>query len=167
MSAPTASQSENIGDNIAAGFVTVLTQDTTYTTLAAFGPRMPLEMPKNRIEVRSGGFIRANDLMNFTATGTAYYNYRRGTLSVTVITQRHSQINTGISSQHGAMVGRVRYLLSRGAQKMTAAIIGGYGMLDIIDQGDNYRADETTETDRTELRFQIDLVIPPANYLDS
>ena len=92
MSAPTASQSENIGDNIAAGFVTVLTQDTTGTTLAAFGPRMPLEMPKNRIEVRSGGFIRANDLMNFTATGTAYYNYRRGTLSVTVITQRHSHL---------------------------------------------------------------------------
>jgi hypothetical protein len=65
------------------------------------------------------------------------------------------------------MVGRVRWLLSRGAQKMTANIIGGYGMLDIIDQGDNYRADEPTETDRTELRFQIDLVIPPANYLDS
>jgi hypothetical protein len=167
MSNPTASQSENIGDNIAAGFVTVLTQDTTGTTLAAFGPRMPLEMPKNRIEVRSGGFSRINDVMNVSTNGTYYYNYRRGLLSVTVLTQRHSQLNTGVSSQHGAMIGRIRWLLSRGAQKMTAAVIGGYGMLDIIDQGDNYRADETTETDRTELRFQIDLVIPPANYLDS
>jgi hypothetical protein len=167
MSVPTASQSENIGDNIAAGFVTVLTQDTVGTTLAAFGPRLPLEMPRNRIEVRSGGFARVNDVMNFTATGTAYYNYRRGILSVTVVTQRHSQNGVGVSSQHGDMVGRVRYLLSRGAQKMIPNVIGGYGMLDIIDQGDNYRADETSETDRTELRFQIDLVIPPANYLDS
>lgn len=163
----TASQSENIGDNIAAGFVAVLAADTPSTTLSAFGPRLPEQMPKNRIEVRSGGFMRASDQMNIATDGTYYYNHRRGYLSVTVVTQRHTQQGVGPTSQHGEAIGRVRWLLSRGAQKMTAAVNGGYGILDIIDQGDNYRADLPTETDRTELRFQIDLLIQPSNYLDS
>lgn len=163
----TATQSENIGDNIANGFVAVLAADTTKTTLTAYGPRLPDQMPKNRIEVRSGGFMRASDQMNVATDGTYYYNYRRGNLSVTVVTQRHTQQGVGPTSEHGTAIGRVRWLLSRGAQRMTAALNGGYGILDIIDQGDNYRADIATETDRTELRFQIDLVISPSNYLDS
>lgn len=166
MSIPTASQSENIGDNIAAGFVTVLAADPS-TTLPGYGPRIPTTMPKNRIEVRSGGFVRANDQMNVTATGVYYYNYRKGVLTVTVVTQRHSQKEVGPSSQHGDAIGRCRWLLSRGAQKMVPATIGGYQVLDIIDMGDTYTTDDATETERTALRFQIDLLIPPANYLDS
>lgn len=159
-----ASTSENIGDYIAAGLVAAITADGANSPLPAFGPRATVEMPTNRVQVSAGSFVRATDQMAQNGAGTWYYNHRRGILSVMVVTQRTTLQGTGATSNHGVMVGRVRWLCSIASQTLTPAIMGGYQIVDVIDQGDVSRSDETTDTDRTELRFQIDLLIPPANY---
>lgn len=167
MSTPTASQSENIGDYLAAGLVTVIGNDGASSPLPAFGPRAAAQMPTNRIEVRAGSFYRASDQMNQNEAGTWFYNHHRGILEFTVITQRPVQKSQGPTTNHGVAIGRTRWLCNITAQKLLPAVIGGYQIVDVIDQGDTYTADEPTDTDRTKVRFQIDLLIPPANYADS
>jgi len=102
--------------------------------------------------------------MNQNAQGSWYYNHRRGILSFTVVSQRQAQDAWGPDSEHSQQCGRIRYLMSRQAQKLVPAVVNGYEIEDMIDLGDTYRADEVEGTDRTEIRFQVDLVIPPANY---
>lgn len=167
MSATTASTLENVGDVLATGIVAVIAADGTSSPLPAFGPRQAVQMPKSaRVEVRCGNFLRGSDQMNYAPDGSPYYNHLRGVASLTVITQRQSLANVGADSKHGVAIGRCRWLMSRTAQKLVPAAVT-YQVVDVVDLGDTYRADEATETDRTELRFQIDLVIPPANYSDS
>jgi len=162
----TAQQSENPADYVVAGIVSVLNADTGMP-IPAFGPRMPLEMPKNRIEVRAGNFSRATDLMNKNANGQYFYAHKRGIVSITVITQRVTQAATGESSSHGVAIGRCGYTMSFTANVLTTTVMSGFQVVDIIALGDTARQDEPSDTDRTELRFQIDLLITPANYIPS
>lgn len=167
MSAPTtASTLENVGDVLAAGIVAIIKADGASSPLPSFGPREIATMPRGRVEVRCGSFIRGTDQMNYAPDGSPYYNHRRGIASLTIITQRQADPDTGADTKHGVAVGRCRWLMSRTAQKLIPSVVT-YQIVDVIDLGDTYRADDATETDRTELRFQIDLVIPPANYQDS
>lgn len=167
MSAPTnASTLENVGDVLAAGIKFVIEQDGARSPLPPFGPRDISQMPPARVEIRCGSFSRGSDQMNYAPDGSPYYNHRRGIASLTVITQRNADPNVGPDTKHGIAVGRCRWLMSRTAQKLIPSIVT-YQIVDVIDLGDTYRADEPTETDRTEIRFQIDLVIPPANYTDT
>ncbi len=160
----TASQSENIGDYLATGGAQVLTDDGANFPLPAFGPRATEKMSKTRCEVWAGGFTRASDQMNINPQGEYYYNHRRGILAFTVVTQRQALTAVAPAGKHGEAIGRVRWLMSRIAQKMLPDIVGGYQIVDIIDNGDLYARDDVEQTDRTEIRFQIDLIIPPANY---
>jgi len=160
----TASQSENIGDYLAAGFVTVIANDGASSPLPAYGPRSTLKMGKGRVEVRAGGFTRASDQMNINPQGAYYYNHRRGNLILTVVSQRQTQTAVAPDSVHSVAVGRCGWLLNRIAQKMLPSVVGGYQIVDIIDQGDVYAYDTDEQTDRTEIRFQIDLLITPENY---
>lgn len=158
---------ENVGDELATGIASVVTADSPTSPFAAFGPRNTKAMPKARVECRAGSFIRASDQMAISASAGYYYNHRRGTVTLTVISQRHTLDAVGPDSKHATAVGRCRWLMSRAAQVLTPAAIGGYEVLDSIDQGDTYSTgqEDGTATDRTELRFQIDLVIPPAIYV--
>lgn len=167
MSATLVTKAENISDNVVKGVVTVITNDESSSPLPAFGPRMPQQMPKNRVEVRAGAFARATDQMNWNPSNIPYYNHRRGIVSATVVTQRHSDPDTAPDDKHGVMVGRIGWLMSTVAALLTPAVMGGYQVVDVVDLGDNYRADEATETERTERRFQIDLLVPSTNYADT
>ena len=162
----TAQQSENPSDYVVAGVVSVLNGDSSMP-FPAFGPRIPVQMSGNRIEVRAGGFARATDLMNVTAGGKYYYAHKRGILSVTVITQRINQQGIGQDSNHAVAVGRCGYNLSFTANLLTPTAMSGFQVVDIIALGDVAKQDDPTDTDRTELRFQIDLLITPDNYIPS
>ena len=167
MSATLVTKAENLSDYVVKGMVTVIGNDGASSPLPAFGPRMPKNMPKNRVEVRAGAFFRATDQMNFNPSNVPYYNHRRGIMSVTVVTQRHADPAVAPDDKHGVMVGRVGWLCSTVAALLTPAVMNGYQVVDVVDLGDNYRADEVTETERTERRFQIDLLIPSVNYADT
>jgi hypothetical protein len=160
----TASQSENISDYLATGAVAVITNDGASSPFPAFGPRSTFKLSKSRIEVRALNFTRGSDQMNLNPQNEYYYNHRRGILSFTVISQRQSQTAVAPVSKHSEAIGRTRWLMSRIAQKMLPSLVGGYQIVDIIDQGDTYTKDDIEQTDRTEIRFQVDLLIPPDNY---
>jgi hypothetical protein len=160
----TASESENISDYLATGAVEVITNDGANSPFPPFGPRSTFKVGKSRVEVRAFNFVRGSDQMNLNPQGQYYYNHRRGTLAFTVVSQRQSQTAVAPDSNHSLAIGRVRWLMSRIAQQMLPNVVGGYQIVDIIDQGDGYTRDEAEQTDRTEIRFQIDLLITPDNY---
>lgn len=160
----TADTAENIGDQISEGISAVINGDSPASPYAAFSARSTKPLSASRVECRSGAWLRATDQMNLSPSGDYYYNHRRGAVLLTVISQRHTQEQQGADSNHGVAVGRCRWLMSRAAQKLIPSVVGGYQILDIVDQGDSYLFDQDTSTDRTEMRFQIDLVIPPAIY---
>lgn len=164
----TAAESENISDHLAAGAVTVIENDGQAFPLPPFGPRSTKQLDHNRVEVIARNFYRASDQMNYRAgDAKPYYNHRRGNLVFTVVTQRQSLTSVAPANKHGEAIGRIRWLMSRIAQKMLPDVIGGYQIVDLIDNGDTYARDETEQTDRTEMRFQVDLLITPDNYGDS
>ncbi len=160
----TASEAENVGDRVAEAVIAVIQADSPASPYSAFGVRPAVQLPASRVDVRSVNWIRASDQMDKDGAGAYYYNHRRGVVSLTVVSQRHTQEKQGADSKHGIAIGRCRWLMSRAAQKLVPPNGGGYEILDIVDQGDSWTFDTETSTDRTEVRFQIDLVIPPANY---
>lgn len=155
---------EKIGDNLASGVVTVINADQPDFPFQAFGPRLTASMPKSRAEIRSGGFTRASDQMAQNPSGAWYYPHRRGFLSCTVVSQRHAQAAQGPDAKHAEAIGRFRYLMSIVVRALQPSDVSGYQIMDLIDDGDSYAQDLATETDRTEIRFQVDLWLPPASY---
>ena len=165
--ATNASQLEAPGDYLAAGIVSVVNADGPRSPFNAFGPRLPQRMPANRVEVRAGGFNRGSDHMSQAPNGTWYYDDKMGTVQVTVVSQRHTKANTGPDAQHAAAIGRCRFLMGRYAQKLLPNAVGGFQIVDVIDQGETYTAGVDYENDRTDLRFAVRVWVPPANYADS
>jgi len=157
---------EKLGDNVAAGVVEIIKADGQDFPFPAFGPRDTIPMDKSRCEVRAGGFIRASDQMACNAAGKWYYAHRRGFVSATIVSQRHTLTQTGPDSKHAEAIGRFRYLMSITTQKLIPGSVSGYQVVDLIDQGDTYSVDLTTRTDRTEVRFQIEIWLPPELYVD-
>ena len=163
----TASGMEKVGDLLVSSVVAMLANDGASFPLQAYGPRMPTVMPKRRVQVAASSFARATDQMAQDPNGNWFYVHKRGTIAITVVTQRSSDPNVAQDSDHGVCVGRARYLMNRTAQRLTPTNAAGIGIVDIIDLGEVARVDEPTDTDRTELRFQIDAVLPPALYASS
>lgn len=164
----TISTLERVGDKLAEGVMAIITADGASFPLPVFGVRRTGgKMDINRVEVRASNFFRASDQMNFNPAGQPFYNHRRGILSLTVVTQRQTKTSVGSDSAHGLAIGRLRWLMSRIAQKLVPASVGTYEIQDVIDLGETPSVDEPTDTDRTELRFQIDLVVPADSYSDS
>lgn len=155
---------EKIGDNLAAGVVAVINADSPNFPYAAFGPRMTSSMPKSRCEVRSGGFTRASDQMAQNPNGVWYYAHRRGFLTATIVSQRHTLTKQGNQSTHSDAVGRFRYLMSIATRALQPNTVSNYQILDLIDQGEIYTQDTQTDTDRTDVRFQVDLWLAPNYY---
>ncbi len=157
---------EKLGDNVATAVAAIITADGQNFPFPAFGPRDTVPMDKSRCEVRSGAFVRASDQMAQNAAGKWFYCHRRGFVSATIVSQRQALTGTGAESKHAECVGRFRYLLSITTQLITPGAVSGYQVIDLIDQGDNYTADQTTRTDRTEIRFQIEIWLNPELYVD-
>lgn len=155
---------EKIGDNLATGVAAVVTADGANFPFAAFGPRSTQSMPKSRAEIRAGGFVRASDQMAQNAAGAWFYPHRRGTLTCAVVSQRHALTAIGPDSKHGDAIGRFRYLMSIVVRALQPADVSNYQIMDIVDQGDFYTPGSATECDRTEIRFAVDLWLPPASY---
>lgn len=155
---------EKIGDNLAEGVAAVINADQPEFPFQAFGPRSTESMPKSRAEVRAGQFTRATDQMAQNAAGDWYYPHRRGVLSCTVVSQRHALAAVGPDTKHAEAVGRFRYLMSIVVRALQPSVVSTYQIMDLIDQGDYFAEDPTTRTDRTEIRFQVDLWLPPASY---
>lgn len=164
----TASTLERISDVLAQGVADVLTADNATLKIKAYGPRTTESLALARAEVRAFGFnMRASDQMNRNPSGDWYYNHRRGTVQITVITQRQAQSAVGADSLHGLAVGRIGFLMSRMAQRLVPAAVGGLQIVDIIGQAESYTSDEATDTGRTQIPFLIELLIPSTNYVDS
>ncbi len=157
---------EKLGDNVATAVAAIVTADGQDFPFPVFGPRDTAAMDKSRLEVRSGGFIRATDQMARNAAGKWYYCHRRGFVTGTVVSQRQSLTQTNADSKHADAIGRFRYLLSITTQMLVPNAVSGYQVIDIIDQGDSYTVDAATRTDRTEIRFQIEIWLPPELYTD-
>lgn len=158
---------EKIGDNFATGIAAIINADSPAFPFKAFGPRATESMPKSRAEVRSGNFIRASDQMAQNPSNDWFYVHRRGFLSCTIVTQRHTETSQGADTKHAEAVGRFRYLMSIVVRAVQPSTVSGYQVMDLIDLGDNYTASrdpDGTETDRTEVRFQVDLWLPPTSY---
>ena len=163
----TATGFEKVGDLLVSSIVAMLTNDAPNFALPAFGPRIPQLMPKRRVQVTASSFSRATDLMAQDPNGNWFYCHKRGIVAILVVTPRATDPNIAQDSDHGVAVGRARYLMNRTAQRLTPNNAAGLGIVDVIDLGENARVDEPTDTDRTELRFQIDALLPPALYAAS
>jgi hypothetical protein len=155
---------EKIGDNLAAGVVAIINGDQPDFPFQAFGPRMTESMPKSRAEVRAGGFVRASDQMAQNAAGAWYYAHRRGFLSCTIVSQRHTQTAQAPDNKHAEAVGRFRDLMSIVTRALQPSTVSEYQVIDAQDQGDTYVSDETTRTDRTTVTFAVELWLAPAQY---
>ena len=159
---------ERISDNIAQGIVeNVLTPDETNIKLPAFGPRSTDKLPMNRVGCWGENFRRASDQMAVNPNGAYFYNHRVGRIVFEVVTQKQGDSQVGPDSVHAGAIGRIRWLMSRMAQKLVAANIGGYEVYDVRDQGEQWSRNEETGTDRTRLPFEFEIAIPPSGYTDS
>ncbi len=157
---------EKLGDNVATAVADIITADGANFPFTAFGPRDTAAMDKSRIEIRAGNFIRASDQMACNAAGKWFYCHRRGFVTGTVVSQRQAQTQMGADSKHAEAIGRFRYLMSITTQRLVPDDTSGYQVVDVIDQGDSYTTDAATRTDRTEIRFQIEIWLNPALYVD-
>lgn len=162
-----ASGFEKVGDLLVASIVAMFGNEGQSFPLPAYGPRIPTLMPKRRVQVSAASFSRATDQMAQDPNGNWFYCHKRGTVAILIVTPRAADPNIAQDSAHGVAVGRARYLMNRTAQRLTPNNAAGLGIIDIIDLGENARSDEATDTDRTELRFQIDALLPPALYAAS
>lgn len=160
---------EKIGDEVAAAVVAIIGEDGTAFPFKAYGPRSTegIQPQQARCEVRAGGFVRASDQMALNPQGKWFYAHRRGFVTATIVSQRQAQTQVGPDTRHAEAVGRIRYLLSNVTQLLTPDKINGYQVVDIIDQGDGYVADQEKRQDRTEVRFEMVLWLNPATYTGS
>lgn len=113
--------------------------------------------PRIEIEVEEVG--RASDQMAY-ANGEWYYSHRFLTLKTDVVTQR-----TSVTPQnHGTIRGRVRYLLSREAQKLISPAVTWYTTLDVMEMGStvSVRDPEGDREDITTFRHRIEYGILPS-----
>jgi len=156
----THAQIENMGDLVAAAVKTVIAADTGFP-FPVYGPRQFSAMDINRVEVMVTGFARASDKMDIAANVGANYSHRRGSLWLTVASARTDQTST---DNHAVAVGRLRYLLSKPAQKLTTAVMSNLVVVEVMDNGESVGVDEATDLDLTTMRFQIEVFIPVSVY---
>lgn len=157
----THAQLESPGDLVATAVKAIIAADTPAFPLPAYAHRELTQMNVNRIEVSATNFSRASDLMGFTSNAVPFYSHRKGSLSLSVVTARTDQTGT---DNHRYAVGRIRYLLSRPAAKLTTASLYNLVCVDITDEGESMAIEETTDLDRTTINFEIELFIPSAVY---
>lgn len=165
--------SNKVADNVVAGLLAVITADGENFPLPAFGNRSTEAGSKSRCEVRAGNFVRGSEQMALLpgspplVNSSWYYPHRRGFVSFTVVSQRHTATQSTPDNKHSECVGRARDIMDITQQLLTPAVMAGYEIVDVVDQGDVWSYDQQERVDRTEVRFQFDLWIPPARYTDS
>ena len=146
--------------NWVASVLTVLQNGGTTVPTANILPAQSVSFATSpRIEIAVEEVGRASDQMAY-ANGEWYYSHRFLTLRTDVITQR-----TAVSPQnHGTIRGRVRYLLSREAQKLISPAVTWYTTLDITETGSgvSVRDPDGDREDTTSLRFRIEYGILPS-----
>ena len=150
----------NPSDLIATAVKAIIEADSPAFPLPVYARRVLGEMDVSRVEVEADGFARASDHVDWSG-GTPFYNHYAGRLTFQVITARPDQATT---DAHAYAVGRLRWLMSRPAQKLTSAALSGLVVLDCVDLGDNPEESEKTDTDRTRLSFDLAFIIPAAVY---
>ena len=157
----THAQLEAPGDLVASAIKAVIAADSPAFPLPAYAHRELVTMNVNRVEVSATNFSRASDLLGFAANAVPYYSHRRGSISLSVVTARTDQTST---DYHNYAVARLRYLMSRPAQKLTTTALSNVQCVDVIDLGESVGQDENTDLDRSTLNFTIDLFIPATVY---
>lgn len=157
----THAQLESPGDLVATAVKAAIAADSPAFPLPAYANRELVQMNVNRVEVSATGFSRASDLMGITSNSVPFYSHRKGSLSISVVTARTDQTAT---DNHQYAVGRIRYLLSRPAQKLTTSALSNLVCVDLIDEGESLSMDESTDLDRTTMNFEIELFIPVSVY---
>ena len=112
-----------------------------------------------RIEVQVQEVARASEQMAY-ANNEWYYSHRSALIQTDVVTNRTAPT----PQNHGTIRGRVRYLLSREAQRFVSPAVTNYVLLDIEELGSavNVRDPEGDREDVTSFRHRIEYGILPS-----
>ena len=112
--------------------------------------------PRIEIEVEEVG--RASEQMAF-ANNQWYYSHRFCTIRADLVTNR----TASTAQNHGTMRGRMRYLMSREAQKLVSPAVTWYETLDVQELGSNVfvREPEGDREDVTSIRWRVEYGILP------
>jgi hypothetical protein len=157
----TIGQLYNEEANWAASVLTVLAAGNTgVPTANILTPQGVTFAPSPRIEIEVEEVGRASDQMAY-ANGQWYFSHRFATIRTDIVTQR-----TATPAQdHGAIRGRVRYLLSREAQTLVSPAVTWYVTLDVDETGSSVtvRDPEGDREDVTTFRHRIEYGILPTS----
>jgi hypothetical protein len=113
--------------------------------------------PRIEIEVEEVG--RASDHLAF-ANDQWYYDHRAATIRVDLVTNR----TAAVTQNHGLARGRLRYLMSREAQRLVSPAVTWYTVVDVQELGSNVtvRDPEADREDVTSFRFRIEYGVLPS-----
>lgn len=154
MPASTVAEIFQFEDALVAAVVAAFNADSVLGAASTYGPRQLAELPKARIDCIALGFAKASEQQVY-AQERWWDQHFAGDLTLTIITPRSS----AAAASHATRVGRVRYLLSPKAALFTGVNLPHYEILSVENTGATYDFDESTDTDRSELTFRVDLGI--------
>lgn len=155
----TLAQLWNEEGNWCASVLTVLASGGTSVPTANIQIAQSITLSRSpRIEVEVEEVGRASDQMA-NANGQWYYSHRFATIRTDLVTNRVA----ATAQDHGTARGRIRYLMSREAQKLVAPAVTWYTVLDVEEVGSNVyvRDPEGDREDVTSFRFRIEYGILP------
>ncbi len=113
------------------------------------------ELPADRIEVKASGFAQASPQMAQNANGAWFNNHYSGTLAWGVLTQRGG----GNVANHNVWVANIRSMMSRPAGFFTLTNLPCYEILRVAETASDPEQVAATDTDRTDLAFEVELAI--------
>lgn len=149
----------NEEENWVASVVAVLAAGGTSVPTANILPAQSVSYfttPRIEVDVEEVG--QASDQMAY-ADDEWYFSHRYASLRIDVVTNRVSETY----QDHGEIRGRVRYLMSRQAQLLTAPAVTWYQTLDVNETGTStgVRDPEQNREDITSFRYRIEYGILP------
>ena len=159
MPASTIDQIFRLEDNFVFAALAVFNADSLLGSIA-YGLRPVEGLPKSRLEVEASGFAKASEQQIY-AQGRHWDSHFSGPVRVTVITLR---ADPTAAATHSLRVGRVRYLMTPKAASFTSANLPYAEVLSIEQVATTHGFDEPTDTDRTELEFQVHLGLLPTAF---
>ncbi len=145
-----------IEDNFITALIAAFNADTVLGNGTTTGPRKKEEVAKSRISAQAEGFAKASE-QQIWAQGAWWDCHYAGPVTITIITLRGAPER----AEHGTRVGRVRYLMSPAARLFTPSNLPHYDVLAIDQDATRTSFTQDTDTDRTELTFNVHLGLRP------
>lgn len=150
----------HITDNLKEAVRTVLSAGQEFVNGGAIRVnRSDTSAEVPRLEVDVTNVTRASTQMAY-GNSAWFYNHFAADLTIKVVSDR----TNGGAIHHEDMVQRVRYLMSREAQKLVSPVVTWYDVLDVVEQGESHEVDAENREDHSTISFRLELGILPASY---